>query len=1027
MSTITLAIMARNAGDTLDAAIGPVQSFVDEIVVLLGGESDDDTEQIARKYTDKVVPYHWKDDFSDARNVLFSHCTSDYIFWIDADDVAENPEKLRDIAADADRNGWGSVQLRYKYAFDDDGNCIVEHAQHRLMRRSLGWQWGCSCREHPGRLHEVCYTDTPHAIVGDDRMTVVHQRPYKDGEDNPQGQRNLRLLRLMEEENPRCRRTRLAMGHCLFGMAKWQPALWYFQAYYQEPESDLERWHAACFAAKCCWNLQDWQGMANWAAIAVDLDPELKDGYLLRAQAEWWASQNPTRTLAWIASSEDKLEAPPAVFVTPSDYTTNRWDVEHRAYHALGMDERALEIVQNAMRLQPRNLVWRYYWRLYLESVRCNRSVAATAQIADHLVRRGDVLKAREFLRRYLPHTIEADRRIVQLTQRVERMARHLDEPPAYEDFYQTRDHTIIPDFDAEKIGWARFDFVENRFDSLRPKRVLDVACGNGHFDIRLAKKYGCEVVAIDVSRNAIAMAKRRLRQEPKNVRARVKFVVGNALMMDLEKFGRFDVALLLEVLEHMKGQDAQRLMGIVEEVAERVIATTPNETCVWGEGIEDDRAREHVREFSWNELAELISKRQDRRIVNLYKVSDRTADFEPGFGTWACEWDMRNVDMPRVVFYLGHGPEPWEPSWIEERGLGGSETAAVRMAEQFAALGFGVCLYADFEGIVNGVIYRNADRFNPAAPFLEVLPAFLMIGSRIPMAAANCNAQHRWLWMHDTDCGDALTPELAQRINRILVLSEWHKGHVLGLYPFLNADQVIVTGNGLHVWAPDGIERQRHRFVYASSPDRGLDVLLTWWPAILKKWPDAELHVFYGWQNYDAVLGNLIRDYPPLAPQMIAFKEKVIRLSQQPGVYSRGRIGQAELAVEFARAQFWLYPSFQADGKDWHETYCITAMEAQGNGCIPVTRRVGALPERCVHEASLVDSNIRHILKRLHWWDTRKPDELDKLTAEMRTVARNTTWERVATQWLAVVNADERARLEAAALADEKEVPVYV
>jgi len=1006
MSTITLAIMARNAGATLDGAISPVLPYVDEIVVLLGGQSEDNTEEIARRYTEKVIPFEWCDDFSAARNALMSHCTSDWIFWIDADDVVENAERLRETVADAEKKGWGTVQMPYLYAFDANGNCIVKHDQHRLLRRDLNWQWGCTCRQHPGRLHEVCYSDINHAIGSTNRIAIVHQRPYPaDGPDEGQSPRNLRLLRMMEQENPRCRRTRLAMAHALFGMLKWQEALYYYQAYYQEPESQLEAWHAVCFAAKCCWNLGKWPDMANWAAIAVDIQPEFKDGYLLRAHAEWRGKEDPVRTLTWILNARDKLPAPAAIFVTPTDYSLNVWDIEHRCYYLMGMPKEALEIVKKARQLAPDDELLVFYERLYRERVRGEQSVAATLQLADHLVRHGDVLKAGELLRRYLPHNIEPDKRILETQRRIRHMTEHLRDPEKYKAvYYDLANLEAFTDgWEDEKLPEARFAFVEERFDKLQPKRVLDIACGNGLFEIRLAKKYGCEVVGIDISERAVEAANKNLEKEAKAIRKLVKFVCGDPQLMDMDALGRFDVVFLLEILEHMAGPDAQRLMGVAEEVGDRIIATVPAELCIEADGLDNDGPRMHVRDFSMWELLELLAVRSERRVENLHKRTGQTGSLIPGFGTWVVEWDMKNVDMPKIVFFLGHGPEPWEPSWIDGQGLGGSETAAVKMAEEFAAAGFSVVVYAGFEGIVNGVIYQLAEAFNPNLPYLGSLPAWLMVGSRIPEAAASANAQHRWLWMHDVEC-PTLNEKMAERIDRIVVLSEWHADHVRKLYPFLKPDHLIVAGDGIHAWIPELREPQPHRFVYASSADRGLDVLLTWWPAILKKWKDAELHVFYGWNNYD----QMMRMYPQMAP----FKEHVEKLLMQPGITMHGRVGQKELAGEFAKSQFWVYPSIRADGVDWEETFCITALEAQANGCIPIVRPVGALPERCVYKESLVDSrNVKHFLKRMHWWAGRK--DIAERRAHMAYVAQRQTWERVAAQWLVALHTEERRRLE--------------
>jgi len=1007
VKSITLAIMARNAGDTLDGAISPVVPYVDEIVVLLGGESEDDTEAVARKFTDKVYPFKFDRDFSAGRNALMSHCTSDWIFWIDADDVVDHPEKIREIVDDAERLGWGTVQLPYLYQHDEHGNCTVRHSQHRFLRRDLNWQWGCSCRKHPGRVHEVCYSETPHAIHFDERVTVTHHRKDEGG----QGQRNYELLRLMESENPRCERTRLALAHCLFSMEKWETALAYFTAYFQEPESPTERWHAACYAAKSCSQMKDWQGVANWGMIAVGLEPTYRDGYILVAVAEWWGQQNSVAALQWLTNAREKSDAPMAVFVTPMDYTLNAWDVEHRCYADIGMYEDAVRVVNQARELIGDDPQWMYFWRLYTEAVRASKSVQAVAHLADHLIRRGDVLKARELVRGYLPHIIESDKRILKVAGNIESMVSHLSDAEKYAATYDEVAHDVI-----QNPEWARFAFVIERVKALKPKRVLDIGCGNGTFDLYLAQECGCEVVGIDASQAVIDKAMQRKADTGPDLP--VEFRQWDVLRSEGDdELGQFDLVLMLEILEHLPGPDAQRMLGFAEEHGERFIASVPGEKCPEGEGLSDPAPRQHVREYSFNEIVALLAKRPERRIWNLHKRSDSTATIIPGFATQVIEWDLKNMDMPRIVFYLGRGLEDWTPMWIDTQGLGGSETAAVRMAEQFATAGFAVVVYAGFEGFVNGVLYQPAERYNPQFPYLGALPAWLLVGSRIPEIAAYANAQHRWLWMHDTDC-PTLNEENAAKIHRILVLSDWHAQHVLETVPFVKLEQLIITNNGIDHWVEELQEPQKHRFIYASSPDRGLQVLLEWWPEIRKKWTDAELHVFYGWNNYDATATM----YAGMEP----FKANVKALMQQPGVFEHARIGQVQLAEEFAKSEFWLYPSVQADGKDWNETYCIAAMEAQANGCIPITRPVGALPERCVFKESLVNSrNFRDIWKRLTYWDKMHADRLQAQRQRMANEARKGTWTVVAHQWLALLNAEERRRLEST-LDDEKEMVDY-
>ena len=79
-------MIVKNECEVLDRVLGSVISFADEIIVIDTG-STDNTAEIAKKYTDKVFSFEWKDDFSAARNFSFSKGTSDYLMWLDADDV----------------------------------------------------------------------------------------------------------------------------------------------------------------------------------------------------------------------------------------------------------------------------------------------------------------------------------------------------------------------------------------------------------------------------------------------------------------------------------------------------------------------------------------------------------------------------------------------------------------------------------------------------------------------------------------------------------------------------------------------------------------------------------------------------------------------------------------------------------------------------------------------------------------------------------------------------------------------------
>jgi glycosyltransferase involved in cell wall biosynthesis len=188
-------------------------------------------------------------------------------------------------------------------------------------------------------------------------------------------------------------------------------------------------------------------------------------------------------------------------------------------------------------------------------------------------------------------------------------------------------------------------------------------------------------------------------------------------------------------------------------------------------------------------------------------------------------------------------------------------------------------------------------------------------------------------------------------------------------------------------------VERQPFRFFYSSSPDRGLDTLLELFPRIRERLPQAELHIFYGFENWDRALGLRVD------PASEAWRDRIRAAMQQPGVFFHGRIGQEELAREMMRSDIWFYPT------RFEETYCITALEAQMAGAVCVASDLGALRTTVADRGVLlpgdayteeyrrgaVDTVITLLLDR---------ERRDALAGRGREWAAQQTWDAVAADW---------------------------
>lgn len=351
--------------------------------------------------------------------------------------------------------------------------------------------------------------------------------------------------------------------------------------------------------------------------------------------------------------------------------------------------------------------------------------------------------------------------------------------------------------------------------------------------------------------------------------------------------------------------------------------------------------------------------------------------------------WLAVKANLPSVAIVAPLVWSPWSPRVLAAHGCGGSETAAIHMARELTRLGHRVDVFNQCDGarFYEGVGYWDWSTFRPGL-------ASVVVAWRAPeVADAMGEPDHAYLWMHDWDVGDRLTEARARRFDAVLALSQAHRAHLLARYPFLSETQVRVTRNGVDLsrFAGDAPVREAKRVIYSSSPDRGLDILLTFWPHVRARVPDATLHVFYGWKGIDLAVQ---RGFAHLAE----FKTTVEALAQQPGVLMRDAVPQRQLAVEMRQTSIWCYPTY------FTETSCMTAMEAQLAGVYPITRPLAALTETVI-DGTLIDGDVHDPQVQAQYVEalvTRLTEGVgdawrEKVAAEARA---RFGWEPVARQW---------------------------
>lgn len=183
----------------------------------------------------------------------------------------------------------------------------------------------------------------------------------------------------------------------------------------------------------------------------------------------------------------------------------------------------------------------------------------------------------------------------------------------------------------------------------------------------------------------------------------------------------------------------------------------------------------------------------------------------------------------------------------------------------------------------------------------------------------------------------------------------------------------------------------RNHKLFWGSSYDRGLDILLYLWPDIKQAYPDAELHITYGWNLFDMVAsGN---------PERMQWKKSMETLMKQEGITHYGRVGKEELAKIRKTCGIWAYPTY------FKEICCITALDSQSDGLVPVTMDRGALRETA-KEGILIKGDIKdtkiqgeYLQELLRLMGDK--ERWNKLSLKCKKFTNKYYWSQIADKWI--------------------------
>jgi tetratricopeptide (TPR) repeat protein len=144
--TLSLCMIVRDEEAMLGRCLEAAAPAVDEIIVVDTG-SVDSTIEIAKSFGARVIEREWTGSFSEARNASFDVATSDWIIYLDADEVliSDDVQKLRALTGRTWREAFALVETSFTGG-DGSGTGMTTTAL-RVFRNRPQYRF-------EGRIHE---------------------------------------------------------------------------------------------------------------------------------------------------------------------------------------------------------------------------------------------------------------------------------------------------------------------------------------------------------------------------------------------------------------------------------------------------------------------------------------------------------------------------------------------------------------------------------------------------------------------------------------------------------------------------------------------------------------------------------------------------------------------------------------------------------------------------------------------------------------------------------------------------------
>jgi glycosyltransferase involved in cell wall biosynthesis len=258
--------------DVLDRCLRSCQGdLFDEIVITMAMKEEDvGIRALAEGYGANVYFFKWVEDFSAARNYSFSKATTEYIFWLDSDDIIKSDQYEELLKIKPDIYKWDIIILNYIYTHDDKDKPVLVLPRERIVKK-------CDYISWHDPIHEYLNLNVPHNKLKKFNINVDH---YRVKPHNPS--RNIDALRKVYESDKCSERIKFYFGKELADCGYWEEALTVLEPYIKTGKDFADNLTTACIRlSRYYLDKSDYASAKNYAMEGIRFNSIYAENYVL--------------------------------------------------------------------------------------------------------------------------------------------------------------------------------------------------------------------------------------------------------------------------------------------------------------------------------------------------------------------------------------------------------------------------------------------------------------------------------------------------------------------------------------------------------------------------------------------------------------------------------------------------------------------------------------------------------------------------------------------------------------------------